>query len=125
MIRGLHHVQVNVPLARETEARRFYALLGFEEVARPDSLGQAGRAGIWYRCGNGEFHVYLNPAADFHASATDQHPALLVQDLAALRSRLADAGVPLQEAIPIEGRERFFARDPGGNRIEFLAITGA
>jgi hypothetical protein len=29
----------------------------------------------------------------------------------------------LEEAIPIDGRERFFCRDPFGYRFEFLSFT--
>jgi catechol 2,3-dioxygenase-like lactoylglutathione lyase family enzyme len=123
---GLHHVQVNVLLALEKEAHRFYGeLVGMEPMPRPQSLSDAGRRGAWFRCGEQEFHVFSNPAAGFDASASSQHPALLVDDLEALRGRLTGAGYDLEEAIPIEGRARFFARDPGGNRIEFLSFTSA
>lgn len=123
-VRGLQHVQVNVPLAAEDEARRFYGeIVGMEELARPRSLADAGRHGAWYRCGDQEFHVFFSSGATFDAAASSQHPALLVDDLAALQKRLADAGYEIEAAIPIEGRARFFTRDPGGNRVEFLAFA--
>lgn len=122
---SLQHVQVEVPAARAAEARRFYAdLLGLAEMQRPQSLSDAGRVGIWYRIGvDQELHVFLDPDPDFDASASSRHPALIVDDLDALRSRLSDAGVATEDAIPIAGRARFFARDPGGNRLEFLAFV--
>jgi len=46
-----------------------------------------------------------------------------VAGLEALRTRLRAAGVELEEAIPIEGRERFFCRDPFGHRFEFLSFA--
>ena len=124
---SLQHVQVNVPLASADDARRFYGeLLGLEELARPGSLSDAGRGGAWYRIADGqELHIYFNPDVGFDASSLDQHPALITDDLAGLRERLTSSGVPLEDAIPIAGRERFFARDPGGNRIEFLAFVAA
>ena len=114
------------PADREAEARRFYGeIVGMEEMARPQSLSDAGRHGVWFRIGGEqEFHVFFNPKPVFDAAASSQHPALLVDDLAALRDRLDDAGYEIEAAIPIEGRARFFTRDPGGNRIEFLALTG-
>lgn len=125
-VRGLQHVQVNVPLAAEAEARRFYNdLVGMEELLRPQSLADAGRHGMWYRCGEQEFHVFFNPSAAFNAAASSQHPALLVDDLAALQKRLEDAGYEIEAAIPIEGRARFFTRDPGGNRVEFLSFAAS
>jgi len=120
---GLQHVQVNVPLPVEEEAHHFYhSLLGLEEILRPQSLSDAGRRGMWFRCGEQELHVFCNPNVSFDAAASSQHPALIVDDLEALRERLANAGYEIEEAIPIEGRERFFTRDPGGNRVEFLSF---
>lgn len=122
-VRGLQHVQVSVPLVAEAAARRFYGeIVGMEELSRPQSLAAAGRNGAWYRCGDQEFHVFFNPNATFDAAASSQHPALLVDALAELQRGLEDAGYEIEVAIPIEGRERFFTRDPGGNRIEFLAF---
>jgi hypothetical protein len=40
-----------------------------------------------------------------------------------LRARLQSAGVELEDAIPIDGRERFFCRDPFGHRFEFLSFA--
>lgn len=122
---SIQHVQVNVPAAKAEEARRFYGeLLGLEAMERPGSLSGAGRDGAWYRIGEWqELHLYFNPDVGFDPSASSQHPALIADDLAGLRSRLSDAGIDLEEAVPIAGRERFFARDPGGNRVEFLAFA--
>jgi catechol 2,3-dioxygenase-like lactoylglutathione lyase family enzyme len=123
MIRGLHHVQINVPAARADEARRFFGdLLGFEEMQRPDSLSDAGRSGVWYRCGENEFHVFFAPDGEFREDRSSRHPGFLVEDLDGLRARLLAAGIELEEAIPIAGRERFFCRDPFGHRLEFLSF---
>jgi len=122
-ILGLHHVQINVPQARGDEARRFFEeLLGLKEMSRPESLTNAGRNGVWYRCGDNEFHVFFAPDGEFREDRSSRHPAFLVDDLAGLRTRLSSAGVQLEEAIPINGRERFFCRDPFGHRFEFLAF---
>lgn len=125
-VRGLQHVQVNVPLIAEAEARHFYRdLVGMEELSRPQSLADAGRHGVWYRCGEQEFHVFFNPNAALDVAASSPHPALLVDDLAALQERLEGAGYEIEAAIPIEGRARFFTRDPGGNRVEFLSFAAS
>jgi len=121
---GLHHVQMNVPAGRADEARRFFAdLLGLEEMPRPQSLSNAGRSGVWYRCGDNEFHVFFASDAEFKEDRSSRHPAFLVTDLPALQQRLESAGVALEEAIPINGRERFFCRDPFGHRLEFLSFA--
>jgi catechol 2,3-dioxygenase-like lactoylglutathione lyase family enzyme len=122
-VRSLHHVQVNVPLVAEERARQFYReIVGLVEMPRPQSLLDAGRNGVWYEAGDQEFHVFFNPTADFDAAASSQHPAFLVDDLKELQQRLEDAGYEIEAAIPIAGRARFFTRDPGGNRIEFLSL---
>ena len=121
---GLHHVQVNVPATGEREARRFYEqLLGFEPMPRPDTLPAAGRRGVWYRCGAGEFHLFFNPDPNQSSDRSSHHPGFLVDDLNRLRQRLHAADIELEEAIPINGRERFFCRDPFGNRLEFLSFA--
>ena len=55
------------------------------------------------------------------ADASAQHHfALEVDDLEAVRARLAGAGREIEPARPVGGRERFFVRDPFGNLIEFV-----
>ncbi len=121
---GLHHVQVNVPLARAEEAQRFYeGLLRLRRMPRPESLPAAGRRGVWYRCGDGEFHLFFNPDSDLKPDGSSRHPAFVVDDLDELRRRLQASNVDLEEAIPIDGRARFFCRDPAGNRLEFLSFV--
>ncbi|TMG02998.1 MAG: glyoxalase [Chloroflexi bacterium] len=122
-ILGLHHVQINVPASRAGEARRFFEeLLGLQEMQRPDSLSNAGRNGVWYRCGGNEFHVFFAPDGEFKEDRSSRHPALLVDNLDELRGRLESEGVELEDAIPIDGRPRFFCRDPFGHRLEFLSF---
>lgn len=121
---GLHHVQLNIPAAGADEAKRFYGnLLGLEEMARPGSLSDAGRDGAWYRCGDNELHLYFSPRMTLDKETSSRHPAFLVDDVAALKSKLAAAGAELEDAIPIGGRERFFVRDPFGNRVELMAFA--
>ena len=122
-ILGLHHVQINVPASRAVEARRFFEeLLGLEQMQRPESLSNAGRNGVWYACGDNEFHVFFAPDGEFKEDHSSRHPALLVDDLGDLHERLESAGVELEDAIPINGRARFFCRDPFGHRLEFLSF---
>ena len=121
---SLQHVQMIVPASQAGEAKRFYGeLLGLEEMPRPQSLSDAGRTGAWYRIGDQELHLRFETDPVGEPGLSDGHPALITSDLDGLRKRLSAAGCELDKAIPIEGRARFFARDPGGNRIEFLAFT--
>lgn len=120
-ITGLDHVQLAAPRGSEAEARRFFVdLLGLTEIPKPAAL--AARGGLWLRCGAQELHIGIED--DFRA-AKKAHPALRVADAVALetlRDRLTKAGVPVREdSESIPGVVRFFADDPFGNRIEFLA----
>ena len=115
MITGLDHVQVAAPGGCEEEARAFYgALLGLSEVPKPEAL--AARGGVWF----GFLHVGVTP--DF-VPASKAHPALRVSDLDALAARLTAAGVDVRWDGEIPGVARFFADDPWGNRLEFVAVA--
>jgi len=116
-ILSIQHVALTVPQARLEEARRFYTdVLGLEERSRPEA--ELGRPGIWYQVGAQELHIQAHeggPAPD-----ADHHPALVVDDLDGLRAHLKANGIEIIEAQRLSGRERFFCRDPFGNRIEFM-----
>jgi catechol 2,3-dioxygenase-like lactoylglutathione lyase family enzyme len=112
----LHHVQVAAPPASEEVARRFYSeLLGMPEIPKPDPL--AARGGVWFALDGAELHVGVE--AEFRP-AGKAHPSFEVNDLLALKARLESAGVLTWEDAPYPGRERFYVRDPFGNRLEFI-----
>jgi catechol 2,3-dioxygenase-like lactoylglutathione lyase family enzyme len=110
----LDHVQIAGPPGCEAVARAFYGgALGLEEIEKPEPL--RARGGVWFRLGGGqELHVGVD---DAFAPARKAHPAFAVDDLDALAARLAD--VTWDDALP--GVRRFYASDPFGNRLEFLA----
>ena len=121
MIAGLHHVQVAAPPGCEEEARRFFGgVLGLEELPKPEPL--ASRGGAWFGLG-GALQLHIGVAQDF-VPAAKAHPAFAVdgaERLTALAARLGGAGVEVvwDEAAP--GQSRFYASDPWGNRLEFVA----
>ena len=118
-IRTIHHVALTVPTEQVEEARHFYStVLGLEEAPRPDA--ELGRPGIWYRLGDTELHVQCRDGAPPERS--DHHPALVVDDVEALKEQLRAASIEITEAPALLGRERFFCRDPFGNRIEFMSL---
>lgn len=117
VIHGIHHVQMTIPVGLESEARDFYChFLGIDEIAKPESL--QGRGGFWLRAGAVDVHVGTETGVDRHA--TKAHIAWLVDDLNALRERLAERGIATESGIPIPGYDRFEFRDPFGNRVEFI-----
>jgi catechol 2,3-dioxygenase-like lactoylglutathione lyase family enzyme len=119
VITALHHVQLAMPPGREDDARAFYSgVLGFEELPKPENLRKRG--GAWFRSGSAEVH--LGVEQDFRA-AKKAHPALLVEDLAVVAKRCADAGFPTWSDEPLPGFDRLYVADPFGNRIELLKIA--
>jgi len=120
LIVGLDHAFITIPEGREDDARRFYAaLLGLEEIARPEGLQQSG--GIWFRAGGQELHLGSD---DAHEATKRPHPGFRVESVTALEElahRVEAAGVETRWDERIEGRKRFYVRDPFGNRLEILA----
>jgi catechol 2,3-dioxygenase-like lactoylglutathione lyase family enzyme len=98
-------------------ARDFYGrVLGLDPAPRPADAG--GRPGCWFRSGECELHLSLEVGAD--NASSKRHVAFEVDDLGAARRRLAAAGCAIEEARRVPGVERFFVRDPAGNRIELF-----
>jgi catechol 2,3-dioxygenase-like lactoylglutathione lyase family enzyme len=115
-ILGFHHVQVAMPAGREDDAVAFYAgVLGLEEVPKTGEL--AGRGGAWFRSGSVELHLGVEEG---FVPARKAHPALLVDDLAALEERLRGAGVEPIPDVELEGHRRVYVSDPFGNRLELI-----
>lgn len=119
---GIDHVQLAAPIGCEAAARAFFGdVVGLEEIEKPLLL--AVRGGCWFRVGAQELHVGV---AEPFAPAGKAHPAFRlssVADLEALANRLGEAGTAVDwaDGHEIPGVTRFFARDPWGNRLEFLA----
>jgi len=117
---GIDHVQLAAPPGCEPAGRRFFGeLLGLTELPKPAPL--AARGGLWFQCGAQQIHVGVERA---FTPARKAHPALRLVDEAALRAlkeRLQAAGVPTREDRELEDEARFFADDPWGNRLEFVA----
>ncbi len=117
MLSGIHHIQLAMPEGLEDQARAFYGrLLGLSEVEKPAPL--AARGGVWFA--QGSLRVHLGIETPFHP-ATKAHPAFMVEQIDTLSDRLASAGVDVRWDTDLTGYRRFYAPDPFGNRIEFLA----
>ena len=117
----IHHVQIAIPAGSEARARAFYVgLLGLTEIPKPPTL--AARGGLWLDLGGSELH--LGVEAGFRPSGK-AHPAFEVEDLDAVRRKLTEGWIPLEDDDLLPERPRFYAHDPFGNRLEFLGRQGA
>jgi catechol 2,3-dioxygenase-like lactoylglutathione lyase family enzyme len=113
--KGIHHVQLCIPVGAEDAARVFYTqILGMHEIDKPHALKKNG--GLWCKAGPQELHIGVEdqPVNGKH------HPAFLVTKLSDLKERLIKSGIVINEEIPIPGYNRITIRDPFGNRLEFI-----
>jgi catechol 2,3-dioxygenase-like lactoylglutathione lyase family enzyme len=117
---GIDHVQLAAPVGCEPDARRFFRdVLGLRELPKPAAM--AVRGGLWFECGAQQLHIGVEK--DFRP-AKKAHPALRLADVAsltALKARLNASGFETKDNDEVEGAARFFADDPWGNRLEFVA----
>ncbi|MBZ5642747.1 MAG: VOC family protein [Acidobacteriia bacterium] len=112
----IDHIQIAAPEGCESAAREFYgSLLGMKELEKPPVL--RARGGCWFACGSQQVHIGVE--RNFQP-ARKAHPAFAVPDLDKLRETLAARGVPVKDDDNLPGTRRFYAKDPWGNRIEFV-----
>jgi catechol 2,3-dioxygenase-like lactoylglutathione lyase family enzyme len=107
------HALLTFTPGKEDALKHFYGeVLGLQEVP-----GNHPGGAIWYLIAGTEIHF----AAEEPGVSSRRHLAFEVGDLAVLKEILEAAGIEPTYSSKIEGRERFFVRDPFGNRLEFLA----
>lgn len=116
-IKGIHHVQITIPIGEEITGRAFYCdILGLPEVEKPEAL--QGRGGFWVQVGNETVHI--GTEGGFDRLRTKAHIAYEVADLSYWRKRLVRYGIEIEDSAPIPGFHRFEFRDPFGNRVEMI-----
>ena len=115
-LRISHLDHCSVLITDVARSRRFYRdLLGLTEIAPPRTFDFVV---LWFDLGGGQtLHLLLKPQAD---SISPRHFALHVEDAQAARSHLRERGIAIDETTPIPSCDRFFIRDPDGNRIELI-----
>jgi catechol 2,3-dioxygenase-like lactoylglutathione lyase family enzyme len=110
-------VQLAMPPGGEESAVGFYeGLLGLPRIPKPPPL--AVRGGCWFS--NGDVTLHLGVERDFRRPARKAHPALLVEDLAALEELLRAGGAEVYRDQPLDGFNRCYVDDPFGNPIELM-----
>jgi len=125
LIVGLDHVNLLIDAGADalSQARAFYeGLLGLQPLERPANT-DSGNPGAWYQCGVQQLHLTTEKGASVVNKASRRHPAFRVADLEALREKLEAAGIEIIAGNRFPGQERFFVRDPWGNRLEFVERT--
>ena len=96
-------------------SREFYSrVLGLREIPAPKEFDFVA---IWYDLGGSYLHLLVKPQPD---TISPRHFCLLTPDAKAARAHLTGLGVPIEETVKIAAADRFFVRDPDGNRVEIL-----
>jgi catechol 2,3-dioxygenase-like lactoylglutathione lyase family enzyme len=109
------HLLLSIPPEASQTAQAFYGgLLRLPELPGPHPSGA-----LWFQAGDVQLHL-REEAAGSEAARSNRHPAFEVANLSEVRAWLTAQGVAIELASPIEGRQRFFFRDPFGNRLELL-----
>jgi catechol 2,3-dioxygenase-like lactoylglutathione lyase family enzyme len=118
-VQTIDHVTVAAPSELEDAVIEWYSqVLGFERLAKPE--GTSG-AGAWFRAGEVQLHITIEPAPVDRAG----HFGVVVDDLDRAVEQVQAAGSDIASARTIPGRRRCYTRDPAGNTIEILSYDGA
>jgi glyoxylase I family protein len=110
-----HIDHVSVLITNVAAARAFYGDgLGLREIPAPREFDFVA---IWYDLGGTYLHLLLKNQPD---SISPRHFCLAVTDIVAARKQCQSRGIAIDETVKIAAADRFFIRDPDGNRIELL-----
>ncbi len=115
MFRVTHIDHCTVLVTDVAKARHFYGdLLGLREVPAPKEFDFVA---VWYDLGGQYLHLLQKPEPD---TPSPRHFCLHVDDVQAARDALRAKGLTIAETVKIAAADRFFVRDPDGNRVELL-----
>jgi extradiol dioxygenase family protein len=118
----LQHVSIPRPPGEESanQARQFYGgIVGLTEKPVPSTITKFDL--VWFKIGEEtELHVF---AEEVDSSASTRHFCLNVGDVEVMRQKLIDGGYEPWNPDGIQGRPRFFCRDPFKNVVEFTQIV--
>lgn len=119
----IDHIQITSPPEVEDAMLFFYStVLGLTELAKPEALKANG--GAWYVLGDIQLHISREKTAN--NAASKRHICFRVHNLSAFQEHLKAHGVEIIfDHQTMAEYDRFYIRDPGGNRIELVAFMQA
>jgi catechol 2,3-dioxygenase-like lactoylglutathione lyase family enzyme len=112
---AIQHVSLEVEQGLVDEEVRFWEVLGFERIERPEGIGGSS---FWLGAGDQAIHLL---AVESPKVPGEGHVALLEPDLGPVAEALAGDGFRVEEAAPHWGAERFKATSPSGHLVEVMA----
>ena len=111
----LQHAAIETKPSDADALVAFFALLGFEEVAPPESLRGRTR---WVQRDGTQVHLLLT---DDPVVPPSGHVAVVAPDYDATVAALRAAGHEVADRAQHSGAPRAFAIAPGGHRVEVMA----
>ena len=119
-ITAIDHIQITCQPSGEAATLAFYRnILGLQEIEKPDEL--KARGGAWFQLGAQQVHIGVDKEdpVGSQVKPSKRHICFLVDDLTTAQLELEHAGIEItREPVDAFGLERFFVRDPAGNRVE-------
>ena len=111
-----HMDHCSVIITDVARSRHFYRdVLGLKEIGAPRTFDFVA---LWFDLGGGQtLHLLLKPKAD---TISPRHFALHIADAKKAREYLRAKDISIEETVEIPHCDRFFIRDPDGNRIELI-----
>lgn len=111
----LDHILICIPEGTTAQARSFYReVLGLEEIP-----GNHPSGAIWFQIADIQLHIREEAGGNY----SKRHPAFEVANLEEAKQVLEQKGLAIEYSSEIDGRQRFFFRDPFDNRFELLQFT--
>jgi catechol 2,3-dioxygenase-like lactoylglutathione lyase family enzyme len=114
----LHHVGIEVAPADIEAAVGFFKLLGFEQVAPPETL----REFTWLERDGTQVHLMPEEKPTVPSPG---HLAVVVDDFDGTVARVRGAGFEVEPKREHWGQPRALAIAPGGHRVELMAAPPA
>jgi catechol 2,3-dioxygenase-like lactoylglutathione lyase family enzyme len=110
----IHHVAMETRPEDVEACARFYELLGFARVERPESLRDRG---IWLEHGGQQIHLQRDEDVTVPKRS---HFALVADDYEATLATLREGGFEPDEREQHWGSPRVFVHDPAGHVVEVM-----
>jgi glyoxylase I family protein len=115
---GIHLTHIDhcsIIVTDSARSRDFYGrVLGLQEIAAPKEFDFVA---VWYDLGGTYLHLLQKPQPD---TVGPRHFCLSTPDAESARRHFRSLGITIEETVKIAAADRFFVRDPDGNRIEIL-----
>lgn len=113
-LKRIDHYTVNYPEGQEKELLHFY-----KDVLYLKQIQNLVPKTFWFAMGEIELHLSIGNTQ----AKESRHVAFIVEDLEAAKLFLTEKNISIEYSSKIEGRDRFFFRDPFGNRFELIEFS--